>query len=227
MPEALLLEVSALTCGHGDAMVLSDVSFSLAPGRSLALLGRNGTGKTTLIDTLVGVTRRFAGRIEVHRDLAAPRRRILLERVRDPAVQLPHTIAGDRIDEHLGDLVQHVPDSAGAVDLDRGRRDRDGDLVDVTQDRTDDRSVVFGLGQVDDHEGVGAGVVSKASAGVPDGQADDLEGEALDLVGPGERGLGWVGVDQEDVEPEGVQVGGDQHGGGGLSGAGLGVGVGD
>jgi branched-chain amino acid transport system ATP-binding protein len=44
-------------------VVLSDVDFSLAPGRSLALLGRNGTGKTTLIDTLVGVTRRFAGRI--------------------------------------------------------------------------------------------------------------------------------------------------------------------
>jgi branched-chain amino acid transport system ATP-binding protein len=62
MPEPML-DVSGLTCGHGDAVVLTDVSFSLAPGRSLALLGRNGTGKTTLIDTLVGVTRRFAGRI--------------------------------------------------------------------------------------------------------------------------------------------------------------------
>jgi branched-chain amino acid transport system ATP-binding protein len=62
MPEPLL-DVRGLTCGHGDAVVLSDVSFALAPGRSLALLGRNGTGKTTLIDTLVGVTRRFAGRI--------------------------------------------------------------------------------------------------------------------------------------------------------------------
>jgi branched-chain amino acid transport system ATP-binding protein len=59
----MLLEVNALTCGHGDAVVLSDDAFSLAPGRSLALLGRNGTGKTTLIDTLVGVTRRFAGRM--------------------------------------------------------------------------------------------------------------------------------------------------------------------
>lgn len=58
-----LLEVTGLTCGHGDAVVLSDVSFTLEAGRSLALLGRNGTGKTTLIDTLVGVTRRFAGRI--------------------------------------------------------------------------------------------------------------------------------------------------------------------
>lgn len=58
-----LLRVEGLTCGYGDAVVLSDVSLTLEAGRSLALLGRNGTGKTTLIDTLVGVTRRFAGRI--------------------------------------------------------------------------------------------------------------------------------------------------------------------
>ena len=58
-----LLRVEGLTCGHGDAVVLSDIGFELQPGRSLALLGRNGTGKTTMIDTLVGVTRRFAGRI--------------------------------------------------------------------------------------------------------------------------------------------------------------------
>ena len=62
MPEALLA-VEGLTCGHGDAIVLSDVAFTLGAGRSLALLGRNGTGKTTLIDTLIGAARRFAGRI--------------------------------------------------------------------------------------------------------------------------------------------------------------------
>ncbi|HEY6511323.1 MAG TPA: ABC transporter ATP-binding protein [Burkholderiaceae bacterium] len=58
-----LLAVEGLTCGYGEAVVLSDVSFTLDAGRSLALLGRNGTGKTTLIDTLVGVTRRHVGRI--------------------------------------------------------------------------------------------------------------------------------------------------------------------
>ncbi len=63
MAEPVFLEVSGLTCGYGEAVVLSEVSFTLAEGRSLALLGRNGTGKTTLIDTLVGVTRRHAGRI--------------------------------------------------------------------------------------------------------------------------------------------------------------------
>jgi branched-chain amino acid transport system ATP-binding protein len=58
-----LLEVHGVSCGHGEAVVLTDIGFTIEAGRSLALLGRNGTGKTTLIDTLVGVTRRHAGRI--------------------------------------------------------------------------------------------------------------------------------------------------------------------
>ena len=58
-----LLQVQGLTCGHGDAVVLTDVSLTLRAGGSLALLGRNGTGKTTLIDTLAGAARRHAGRI--------------------------------------------------------------------------------------------------------------------------------------------------------------------
>jgi branched-chain amino acid transport system ATP-binding protein len=62
MADALLV-VEGLSCGYGEAVVLSDVSFTLEAGRSLALLGRNGTGKTTLLDTLVGVTSRHAGRI--------------------------------------------------------------------------------------------------------------------------------------------------------------------
>jgi branched-chain amino acid transport system ATP-binding protein len=65
MAEALL-QVEGLSCGYGEAVVLSEVSFTMAPGRSLALLGRNGTGKTTLIDTLVGVTRRHAGSIRLN-----------------------------------------------------------------------------------------------------------------------------------------------------------------
>ena len=64
MPDPIL-KVEGLTCGYGEAVVLTDVSFELAAGRSLALLGRNGTGKTTLLDTLVGVTRRHAGSIHL------------------------------------------------------------------------------------------------------------------------------------------------------------------
>jgi branched-chain amino acid transport system ATP-binding protein len=58
-----LLQIEGLRAGYGDAVVLSDISLTLAEGRSLALLGRNGVGKTTLVNTIIGVTRRFAGRI--------------------------------------------------------------------------------------------------------------------------------------------------------------------
>jgi branched-chain amino acid transport system ATP-binding protein len=58
-----LLSVRGLRAGYAEAVVLDGIDLDLAPGESLALLGRNGTGKTTLIDTLVGVTRRHAGRI--------------------------------------------------------------------------------------------------------------------------------------------------------------------
>jgi branched-chain amino acid transport system ATP-binding protein len=61
MPE--LLRVEGLTAGYGEAIVIEDVSFVIDEGRSLALLGRNGMGKTTLLTALVGVTRRRAGRI--------------------------------------------------------------------------------------------------------------------------------------------------------------------
>ncbi len=58
-----LLQVQGLSAGYGEAVVLTDVSFSLEEGKTLALLGRNGTGKTTLINTLVGATRQHAGAI--------------------------------------------------------------------------------------------------------------------------------------------------------------------
>src|SRR5256885_15024006 len=61
MPE--LLAIDQLTAGYGEAVVLSKVSLSVAEGQSLALLGRNGMGKTTLVNSIVGVTRYFGGTI--------------------------------------------------------------------------------------------------------------------------------------------------------------------
>src|SRR3989442_14524567 len=58
-----LLQVEGLKSGYGEAVVVQGISLTLAQGESLALLGRNGTGKTTFLNTLVGVTRRHAGRI--------------------------------------------------------------------------------------------------------------------------------------------------------------------
>jgi branched-chain amino acid transport system ATP-binding protein len=62
---AELLTVNGLSAGYGRAVVLSDVAFRLGEGEALAVLGRNGVGKTTLIDSLVGVTRRFAGSLSL------------------------------------------------------------------------------------------------------------------------------------------------------------------
>jgi branched-chain amino acid transport system ATP-binding protein len=58
-----LLSVEHLSAGYGRAVVLSDVAFRLGEGEALAVLGRNGVGKTTLLDSLIGITRRFSGSI--------------------------------------------------------------------------------------------------------------------------------------------------------------------
>ena len=58
-----LLEVEGLCAGYGNASVLEDVSFGLDAGASMGLLGRNGMGKTTLLATLMGATRRTRGTI--------------------------------------------------------------------------------------------------------------------------------------------------------------------
>lgn len=65
----ILKDVSA---GYGDTMVLKRVSLDLAPGATLALLGRNGVGKTTLLATVMGHTRLHGGSIRFRdRDIGA------------------------------------------------------------------------------------------------------------------------------------------------------------
>jgi len=60
-----LLRVESLTAGYGGATILNGISFSLPKGSSCALLGRNGTGKTTLIASLIGLTERHSGTISL------------------------------------------------------------------------------------------------------------------------------------------------------------------
>ncbi len=77
MAEALL-QIDDLSAGYGEAVVLTGVSLTLGEGRTLALLGRNGTGKTTLINTLAGATRQHGGRIRlggIELNRLAPHRR--------------------------------------------------------------------------------------------------------------------------------------------------------
>jgi branched-chain amino acid transport system ATP-binding protein len=61
MPE--LLAFDRVSAGYGESVVLEDVSFSVQEGGSLALLGRNGVGKTSLLVTLMGLTRLHGGSV--------------------------------------------------------------------------------------------------------------------------------------------------------------------
>jgi branched-chain amino acid transport system ATP-binding protein len=58
-----LLELDDVSAGYGEAVVLDGVSLALGEGESLAVLGRNGVGKTTLLATLMGLTRLHGGRL--------------------------------------------------------------------------------------------------------------------------------------------------------------------
>jgi branched-chain amino acid transport system ATP-binding protein len=61
VPEGL--EVAGLRAGYGRTQVLEDVALTLPERGSLAVIGRNGVGKTTLLATLMGRTACYAGRI--------------------------------------------------------------------------------------------------------------------------------------------------------------------
>ncbi len=58
-----LLSLSGVRAGYGDAVVLDNVGFDLAERGSLAVLGRNGVGKSTLLLTIMGFTRMTRGAI--------------------------------------------------------------------------------------------------------------------------------------------------------------------
>jgi branched-chain amino acid transport system ATP-binding protein len=66
VPGSLVLE--RVSAGYGETVVIEGISLELPPGQTLAVLGRNGVGKTTLLATIMGHTRlrggtiRFAGR---------------------------------------------------------------------------------------------------------------------------------------------------------------------
>ncbi|NGN42352.1 ABC transporter ATP-binding protein [Mesorhizobium sp. CGMCC 1.15528] len=62
---AQLLEVTDLSAGYGPTRVLEGVSFSVPAGSRLAVLGRNGMGKTTLLATIAGQTKRYGGAIRM------------------------------------------------------------------------------------------------------------------------------------------------------------------
>ena len=77
----MLLELRDVRAGYGDAVVLDGISLSIAENGTLAVLGRNGVGKSTLILTILGFTRLHRGQILWQgQDISrlAPHRRVQL-----------------------------------------------------------------------------------------------------------------------------------------------------
>jgi branched-chain amino acid transport system ATP-binding protein len=57
------LVIDGVEAGYGDTVVIEGIALDLPPGGTMALLGRNGVGKTTLLATIIGHTRLHAGHI--------------------------------------------------------------------------------------------------------------------------------------------------------------------
>jgi branched-chain amino acid transport system ATP-binding protein len=73
MPAATL-EISDLCAGYGPTRIIEDISFAVKAGDRLAVLGRNGMGKTTLLATLMGLTTCHGGAIRIGGDEITARR---------------------------------------------------------------------------------------------------------------------------------------------------------
>ncbi len=77
-PTAALLEARNLRCGYGERVVLEKLTFSLWPGFFCGILGPNGCGKSTLVNTLCRVNEPLGGSLRFQgRELAALTRREL------------------------------------------------------------------------------------------------------------------------------------------------------
>jgi len=70
MQPRTLIEASGLGAGYGGSPAIGDVSFALGPGRTLALLGPNGGGKTTLLRALLGELAPLEGTLRVEASCA-------------------------------------------------------------------------------------------------------------------------------------------------------------
>ena len=60
------LQFDNVRAGYGETVVLEDVRFTLAPGETVSIIGRNGVGKSTLLATAMGHTSLHGGHISLH-----------------------------------------------------------------------------------------------------------------------------------------------------------------
>ena len=61
----MMLSVNQLSSGYGGARILEDVSLAVNAGEIVCLFGRNGAGKTTCLQTIMGLVRPLGGDVRV------------------------------------------------------------------------------------------------------------------------------------------------------------------
>lgn len=64
-PSTLALELRGLDVGHGRRALVRDICLAVRPGQVVALIGPNGSGKTTILRTVAGQLRRLGGVVEL------------------------------------------------------------------------------------------------------------------------------------------------------------------
>lgn len=69
-----MLEVDSLSSGYQDTQIVNDLDLWVEPGEIIGLLGRNGVGKTTLLNSVFGLCPRFGGEIRIDGDAVPPGR---------------------------------------------------------------------------------------------------------------------------------------------------------
>jgi ABC-type branched-subunit amino acid transport system ATPase component len=96
------LEVAGLSAGYGASLVVAELDLRVGPGEVVAVIGRNGMGKTTFLRALLGLLPRRAGRVAVDgRDVTAEPTHRLVRRGIAYAPQEAGIFGGLTVEENL------------------------------------------------------------------------------------------------------------------------------
>jgi ABC-type branched-subunit amino acid transport system ATPase component len=87
-----LLEVEGLNSYYGDSHILFDVSLRVEPNEVVALLGRNGAGKSTTLKSLMGVVTPKSGSVKLLKSIRQGRTMIVIDHDMDALFELAERV---------------------------------------------------------------------------------------------------------------------------------------